>query len=140
MSKENLEQMTKEELLKEIEKLKEEIIDLKNTKNTVRDSSRNLLPEKLLKKYNGTRHPHYYNNADLPFIYYQDIVTISQTIRDVCFPKELKPSCKRHPNRVSNIKSTKSMNEEEYEHYTAILDDILSIFMNNARKDQTCGE
>ena len=132
MKSEELQQMTKEELLKMIEDLKEENTNLKSKKYSARDTSRNVLPDELFTKFNGVRHPNYYKNSDLPFIQHNDITIISQVIRNICFPTERK-------NGYKGIKSLKSMSEEEYKHYTNILNDILSMLNENApnsRKEQ----
>ena len=131
MKSEELQQMTKEELLKMIEDLKEENTNLKSKKYSARDTSRNVLPDELFIKFNGVRHPNYYKNSDLPFIRHNDIIIISQVIRNICFPTEHKLR-KGYPNGLNAIKSLKSMNEEEYKHYTNILNDILSVLNENA--------
>lgn len=131
MKSEELQQMSKEELLKMIEDLKEENTNLKSKKYSARDTSRNVLPDELFTKFNGVRHPRCYKNSDLPFIHHNDIILISQVIRNICFPTEHK-SRKGYPNGYKGIRSLKSMSEEEYKHYTNILNDILSVLNENA--------
>lgn len=131
MKSEELQYMTKEELLKVIEELEEENTNLKSIKKSPRDTSRNVLPDELLKKFNGVRNSNYYNKSDLPFINHNGIVIISQVIRTICFPTERKQR-KGYPNGFNGIKSLKSMNEKEYQNYTNVLNDILSVFKENA--------
>ena len=131
MKSEELQYMTKEELLKVIEELKEENTNLKSIKKSPRDTSRNVLPDELFKKFNGVRNSNYYKKSDLPFINHNDIVLISQVIRNICFPTERKYR-KGYPNGFNGIKSLKSMNEKEYQNYTNVLNGILSVLNENA--------